>query len=67
MARKLLVVAWKMMLKGEDYRAAKRSRVQVKRREVAKTAARVPDWDAMLRQLSAPKPAVRRRKLPAAG
>lgn len=49
LARKLLVVAWKMMLKGQDYRAAKRSRVQVKGREVAKTAARVPDWDGCFR------------------
>ncbi len=41
LARKLLIVAWRMLLTGEVYRAAESRRVSRKQRELRSTAARV--------------------------
>jgi transposase len=43
-ARKLLVVAWRLLLRGEDYRAASSQRIQAKRREVERRVERQPAW-----------------------
>jgi len=43
LARKLLIVAWRMLLTGEVYRAAEPRRVARKQRELRSTAARVSE------------------------
>lgn len=51
LARKLLVVAWRMLLTGEPYRAAKPSLIEQKRRQLVRWLDTASDWDALLQQL----------------
>lgn len=51
LARKLVVVAWKIMLTGEAYRGEREESTQRKVRRIARTAEKVRDWDALFRTL----------------
>jgi transposase len=56
LARKILVVAWRMMLLGKDDRAMKPERLKAKLRQVERRMAQRPDWDPLAAQGFAPSP-----------
>ncbi|EKP95001.1 IS110 family transposase [Thermaerobacter subterraneus] len=51
LARKLLIVAWRMLLTGQPYRAAKPLLVQRKQRRLLNVAQAAVDWDAVTKAL----------------
>lgn len=51
LARKLLIVAWRMLLTGQPYRAAKPQLVAQKQRRLTEAAQAVVDWDAVAKAL----------------
>jgi len=51
LARKLLIVAWRMLLTGQPYRAAKPQLVAQKQRRLREAAQAVVDWDAVAEAL----------------
>ncbi|EKP95159.1 IS110 family transposase [Thermaerobacter subterraneus] len=51
LARKLLIVAWRMLLTGQPYRAAKPTLVAQKQRRLVEVAQAVTDWDAVAEAL----------------
>lgn len=66
LARKLLVVAWRMLLTGEAYRATKPALAAQKQRQLEKWLEAALDWEAVLRELWRAKEARRRRSACAA-
>lgn len=46
LARKLVVVAWRLMLRGEDYHTVHTDRFERKHKEVERLAGERADWDA---------------------
>jgi len=53
LARKLLVVAWRLMLRGDTYRAARMKTVRNKRWALQKLQEQALDWEARIRRLLA--------------
>ena len=51
LARKLLIVGWRMLLTGQPYRAARPLLVQRKQRRLLEVARAVVDWDAVSAEL----------------
>jgi transposase len=54
LARKLLIVAWRLLITGEEYRANKPAAVQRKRRALAKAVASRIAWDEVAAALLCP-------------
>lgn len=50
LARKLLVVAWRIMLRGETYRGARTKTIRNKHWDFQKRQERTVDWEARLRR-----------------
>jgi len=61
LARKLLVVAWRMLLTGEVYRATRPALLEQKRRQLGRWLQATSNWQAVLRELW-PRDGARRRR-----
>lgn len=61
LARKLLVVAWRMLYTGEPYRALKAPVLRRKHNVIAKLSASRRDWNAVLQAVLLPAPKTRKR------
>lgn len=61
LARKLLVVAWRMLLTGEVYRATRPALLEQKRRQLGRWLEATSNWQAVLRELW-PRDGARRRR-----